>query len=36
MARAVELMVRLTGASEARDRFTQAIVPSDVFTPENV
>ena len=34
--RAVELMARLTGAPEGRDRFTQVIVPFEIFTPENV
>ena len=34
--RAVDLMARLTGAPEARDRFAQVIVPFDIFTPENV
>lgn len=34
--RAVDLMARLTGAPEGRDRFAQVIVPFDIFTPENV
>ena len=34
--RPVELMARLTRGDEARDRFSQLIVPFDVFTAENV
>jgi len=34
--RAVGLMARLTGAVEDRDRFTQDIVPFEIFTPENL
>jgi hypothetical protein len=29
-------MAKLTGAPEGRDRFTQVIVPFEIFTAENV